>query len=432
MGEALERFFGLKANGTSIPVELTAGLTTFLTMSYIVVVNPQILAAAGIDPGAAFVATCLAAAIGSLAMGLVANYPIALAPGMGINAYFAFTVVGAMGVPWQTALGAVFLSGCLFLLVSLLRIREWLVNSIPLSLKLGIGAGIGLFLGLLGLHGMGVVVAKPATLVGLGSMGAPATLLACAGFVLMAGLAARRIPGAILIAIASVTLAAVPFGLVTFTGVVAPPPSLLPTLLQLDVAGALKVGIASVVFAFFLVDLLDNMGTLIATLHRAGLMRADGTVPRLRQVLLADSSGALVSSLLGTSPAVSYIESASGIAAGGRTGLTAVVVAGLFLLSLLFAPLALAVPAFATAPALLFVACSMLGALRDIAWNDPTEALPAAVTAVGIAFTFSIATGIALGFITYVGVKAIAGRWSEIGGAVWVIAAASAAMLALE
>ncbi|MFG1433064.1 NCS2 family permease [Xanthobacter sp. V2C-8] len=428
----IERFFRLKENGTSVSVEVTAGLTTFLTMSYIIVVNPQILAAAGIDQGAAFVATCLAAALGSLAMGLIANYPIALAPGMGINAYFAFTVVGALGVPWQTALGAVFLSGCLFLAISLLRIREWLVNSIPFSLKLGIGAGIGLFLGLLGLHGMGVVVAKPATLVGLGSIGTPSTLLACLGFVLMAGLAARRVPGAILVAIGVITLAAVPLGLVTFHGVVAPPPPLSPTLLQLDIAGALKLSLVSVVLAFFLVDLLDNMGTLIATLHRAGLMRADGTVPRLGRVLLADSGGAIVSSLLGTSPTVSYIESASGIAAGGRTGLAAVTAAGLFALSLLFAPLALAVPAFATAPALLFVACSMLGALRDLEWGDATEALPAAVTALGIVFTFSIATGIGLGFIAYVGVKLIAGRWRDIGGAVWLIATASALMLAIE
>lgn len=432
MGAALERIFALRENGTSVPVEVTAGLTTFLTMSYIIVVNPQILSAAGIDHGAAFVATCLAAALGSLAMGLIANYPIALAPGMGINAYFAFTVVGAMGLPWHTALGAVFLSGCLFLVVSLLHVREWLVNSIPLSLKLGIGAGIGLFLGLLGLHGMGLVVANPATMVALGPLGTPAVLLAGLGFVAMAGLAARKVPGAILIGIALATLAGVPFGLVSFSGVVAPPPSLLPTLLQLDIAGALRLGVLSVVLAFFLVDMLDNMGTLIATLHRAGLIRADGSVPRLRQVLLADSGGAIVSSLLGTSPTVSYIESASGIAAGGRTGLTAVVAAGLFLLCLLFAPLALAVPAFATAPALLHVACSMLGALKDLAWDDATESLPAAVTALSIVFTFSIATGIGLGFITYVGVKAIAGRWRETGGAVWLVAAASAVMLAVE
>ncbi|MFG1479048.1 NCS2 family permease [Xanthobacter sp. V4C-4] len=432
LGRALERAFGLKAHGARVPTELAAGVTTFLTMSYIIVVNPQILAAAGIDQGAAFVATCLAAALGSLAMGLIANYPIALAPGMGINAYFAFTVVGAMGVPWPVALGAVFLSGLLFLAVSLLRFRVWLVNSIPLSLKLGIGAGIGLFLGLLGLHGMGVVVAKPATLVALGPLGAASTLLACLGFLLMAGLAARRVPGAILIGIAAATLAGVPLGLVSFGGVVAPPPSLLPTLFQLDVLGALRGGLVAVVLAFFLVDLLDNMGTLIATLHRAGLMRADGSVPRLRQVLLADSGSAIAGSLLGTSPTVSYIESASGIAAGGRTGLVAVTVAALFLLCLLFSPLALAVPAFATAPALLYVACSMLGALRDLAWDEPTESLPAAVTALGIVFTFSIATGIGLGFLAYVGVKLIAGRWREIGGAVWLIAAASAVMLALE
>lgn len=428
----LDRMFRVTENGSTIPVEVMAGVTTFLTMSYIIVVNPQILAAAGIDPGAAFVATCLAAAFGSLVTGLLSNYPIAMAPGMGVNAYFAFTVVGALAVPWQTALGAVFLAGLLFLLVSLLRVREWLVNALPLSLKLGMGAGIGLFLGLLGLHAMGLVVANPQTMVALGALHTPAVLLAAFGFVLMVGLVARGVPGAVLISIAVVTLAAAPFGLVTFKGVVAPPPSLMPTLLQLDIAGALRLGMVTVVLALFLVTLLDNLGTLIATLHRGGFTNAEGRVPRLRQVLMADSGGAMASALLGTSPSVSYIESAAGIAVGGRTGLVAVVVAALFALSLLFSPLALSVPGFAAAPALLYVACTMLATLRDLEWDDVSEAVPAAVTALGIAFTFSIATGIGLGFITYVGVKLIAGRGREIGGAVWVLAGASAIMLALD
>lgn len=432
MRTTLERLFGLRENGTSVPIELAAGLTTFLTMSYILVVNPQILAAAGIDRGAAFTATCLAAALGSLAMGLIANYPIALAPGMGINAYFTYTVVLGMGVPWQTALGAVFLSGVAFLLVSVLKVREWLVNSIPRSLKLGIGAGIGLFLALLGFQGMGLVVAKPATMIGLGDIADPKVLIACGGFVLMAGLAARRVPGAILIAVAAAALAGVPLGLTTFSGVVSPPPSLAPTLLQMDLAGALKLSMSGVVFAFFLVGLLDNMGTLIATLGRAGLMRADGTVPRLGRVMLADSGGAMVGAALGTSNTVSYIESASGIAAGGRTGLASVATAGLFLACLFIAPLALAVPAFATAPALVFVALAMTAPLKDLPWDDPAEALPAALTALGIVFTFSIATGIGLGFIAYAAVKLIAGRGREVSGAVWAIALASALLLAVE
>ncbi|MFG1299097.1 NCS2 family permease [Xanthobacter sp. V3C-3] len=428
----VDRIFKLKAHGTDVPTEVVAGFTTFLTMAYIVIVNPQILSQAGIDHGAAFTATCLAAAFGSLAMGLAANYPIALAPGMGLNAYFTFTVVNGMGVPWQVALGAVFVSGCMFLAISVLRVREWLVNSIPMPLKLGIGAGIGLFLGLLGLKGMGLVTGNAATLVGLGHLDQPSTLLACAGFLLMAGLAARRVPGAIIIAIAAATVAGVPFGLVSFTGVVSAPPSLAPTFLALDIAGALRIGILGVVATFFLVDVLDNMGTLIATLYRARLMRPDGSVPRLERVLLADSCGAIVGSMLGTSTTTSYIESASGIQAGGRTGLTAVTVAGLFLACLVLAPLALAVPAYATAPALLFVSLAMMAALRDLPWDDMAEALPAAATTLGIVFTFSIATGIGLGFITYVVVKTIAGRVREIRGAVWLIAAASAVLLAVE
>ena len=423
--------FDPAAHGSSVRTEILAGVTTFLTMAYIVVVNPGILAAGGIDHGAAFVATCLAAAIGSAAMGLFANLPLALAPGMGLNAYFTFVVVKGMGVPWQVALGAVFLSGCLFLIVSLLRLREWLIVAIPISLKLGIGAGIGLFLGLIGLKEMGLVVAHPATLVTLGDLSAPATLLSCLGFVVMAGLTARNVTGAILIGIVGIALLGIPFGLTHLNGIVAAPPSLAPTFLQLDIAGALRLGVPVVVLTFFLVDVLDNAGTLIATTQRAGLVRPDGTVPNLKQALLADSGGAILGAVLGTSTTTSYIESAAGIQAGGRTGLTALVVAALFLLCLFFAPLATAIPAFATAPALVIVACLMTASLRDVNWDDATEFAPAVVIALAMPFSFSIATGIGLGFLAYAAVKLVAGRWQEVPGAVWLIAALSALKFAL-
>lgn len=423
--------FQLAANKTSVRTEILAGLTTYLTMAYIVVVNPSILAPSGIDPGAAFVATCIAAAIGSAAMGLFANLPLALAPGMGLNAFFTFTLVKGMGVSWQVALGVVFLAGVLFLLVSLLRVREWLITAIPLPLKLGIGAGIGLFLGLIGLEDMGVVIADPATFVTLGHLGQPKTLLALLGFLIMAGLVARGERGAILIGIVVTALLGVPFGLTTLHGVIAAPPSLSPVFLKLDIGGALSQGLIAAVLTLFLVDVLDNAGTLIATTQRAGLMRADGTVPRLREALLADSGGAIMGALLGTSTTCSYIESAAGIQAGGRTGLTALVVAALFLLTLFFAPIATAIPGFATAPALVVVACLMMQALADIGWDDPTDYVPAVVVALAMPFTFSITTGIGLGFVVYVTMKLAAGRAKEIPGAAWLIAGLSLAKFAL-
>lgn len=422
----MDRFFSLGARGTDARTEMLAGLSTFLTMAYIVVVNPSIMAAAGIDQGAAFVATCLAAAIGSMLMGLIANFPIALAPGMGLNAYFAFAVVQGMGVPWQVALGAVFVSGLIFFLVSVLKVREWLVNGIPVSLKFGIAAGIGFFLGLIGLKNMGLVVAHPATLVGLGPIAQTSTLIACAGFLVIAGLSARGVPGAIVIGILATAAAGIPFGLTTFQGIASLPPSLAPTFMQLDIAGALGLGIAGIVFTFFLVDLLDNTGTLIGTVHRAGLMNKDGTVPNLGRALLADSTGAMTGAVLGTSTTVSYIESAAGIQAGGRTGLTAITVGVLFLLALFLAPLATSIPGFATAPALVFVACLMARALQELNWEDATEYMPAIVTALAMPFTFSIATGIGLGFIAYAGGKTLAGRPGEVHGAVWLIAGLSA------
>ncbi len=423
--------FNMPALGTNLRTEVLAGLTTWLAMAYIVAVNPAILGEAGMDKGAVFTATCLAAGIASILMGVLANYPLALAPGMGLNAYFAFAVVLGMKVPWQVALGAVFLSGILFMVVSLLKWREWLVNSIPLSLKMGIAAGIGFFLAVIGLKGMGLVVAHPATLVTLGSLTATPTILACVGFVLIAGLAARGLSSAVLIGILATAAAGIPFGLTTFTGIVSAPPSIAPTFLAMDLAGALSMGIAGIVLTFFLVDLLDNTGTLIATTQRAGLMNRDGSVPRLGQALTADSGSAMLGAVLGTSTVVSYIESAAGIQAGGRTGLTAVVAGVLFLATLFFSPLAQAIPPFATAPALVFVACLMAAALRHLNWDDMTDYLPAVVTAFAMPFTFSIASGIGLGFITHALVKTLAGRPGEVSGAVWLIAAASVAKFTL-
>ncbi|WPB86580.1 NCS2 family permease [Sediminicoccus rosea] len=428
----MERFFALAEHGTTVRREMAAGAATFLTMAYILIVNPQILAAAGMDPGAAFVATCLAAALGSALMGLLANYPIALAPGMGINAYFAFGVVGAMGVPWQVALGAVFISGVFFLVLSLLHVREWLIGGIPVSLKLGIAAGIGMFLGLIGLKNLGLVVGDPQTLVAMGHLGSTPVLLGCGGLLLIAALAARGVQGSVVIGILATAAAGIPFGLTTFHGIVAAPPSLAPSFLQMDLAGALSLGLVSIVFVFFLVDLLDNTGTLIATTQRAGLMRPDGSVPKLGRALLADSGAVMGGAALGTSPTVSYIESAAGIQQGGRTGLTALTVAALFLLALFLAPVAASVPAFATAPALIFVACLMAQALKSMDWGDETEYLPAMLTVLAMPFTFSIATGIGLGFLAYVGIKTLAGRAAEVHGAVWVLSALCAVKFAVS
>lgn len=336
----LDSWFKLRDHGTDVRTECLAGLSTFLAMAYILVVNPDILAAAGMPRDAVFVATCLAAAFGSALMGLYANYPIAMAPGMGLNAYFAFTVVGGLGYSWQAALGAVFISGLLIVIVSLFRVREWIINAIPRSQKLAISAGIGLFLAIIGLKNAGLIAADPATLVTLGNLHAPGTLLAIAGLLLIIGLEARRVPGGIVIGVLGVTLIALLLGITPFNGIWASPPSLAPTFLQLDIAGALDVGLIAVVLTFFLVELFDATGTLLGVSHRAGLLDAEGKLPRLKRALLADSTAIAAGSLLGTSSTTAYIESAAGTAVGGRTGLTAVVVALLFLASLFLAPLA--------------------------------------------------------------------------------------------
>ena len=410
----LEQYFKLSEHGTTVKVELLAGLTTFLTMAYIIFVNPLIMSEAGVDRGAAFVATCLGAAFASGMMGLWAKYPVALAPGMGLNAYFSYGVVLGMGHTWQVALGAVFLSGVLFLIISILPIREKIVNAIPMSQKMAIGAGIGLFLAIIALKGAGIVVDHPATLVGLGKMGSPGVLLACLGFVLILAMDYRKIPGAIMIAILVITVLGIALGLSKFNGIVSAPPSLAPTFLQLDIMGALSVGLVSIVFAFFMVDLFDNTGTLISIAPAAGMMDKDGKLKRIGPAFITDSISCMVGAALGTSTVTSYIESAAGIRAGGRTGLTAVVVAVLFLLAIFFAPLATSIPAFATAPALLFVACVMAGSMTRVDWEDVTEYAPAVVTMIAMPLTFSIATGIALGFIAYVVGKILAGRAKDV------------------
>lgn len=418
----LERLFKLSENGTNVRTELVAGLTTFLAMAYIIFVNPAILAEAKMPFGPVFAATCVAAAVGCFLMAFLANYPIALAPGMGLNAYFAFGVVGGMGHSWQVALGCVFISGVLFLIISVLPIREWIVNAIPKSLKMAIAAGIGLFLALIALKNAGIVVDHPATLVTHGKMTSWPVAMAVLGFVLIVALEHRRIMGGVIIGILVVTAISILAGQQKFAGIVAPPPSIAPVFLQMDLSGALKVGLVTVVFAFLFVDLFDNTGTLIALAHRGGFMRPDGTVPRLRGALISDSAAAMLGAAAGTSTTTSYIESALGINAGGRTGLTAAAVGVLFLLALFLSPLAASIPAYATAPALLYVACLMARGLTEIEWSDVTEAAPAVIAAIAMPFTFSIADGIAFGFISYAGIKVAAGRYREVHPAVAILA----------
>ena len=420
----LDRFFGLTAAGSSVPTELRAGLATFLTMAYIMFVNPAILEKAGMDQGAVFVATCLAAAAGSAMMGLYANYPIALAPGMGLNAYFAFTMVPELGGNWQLALAIVFVSGVLFFALSLSPLRAWLIDAIPMSLKLGIAAGIGFFLALIGLQNAGIVADQPVTLVTLGDLSKPQALLAAAGFLIIAALAVRKVPGAIIVGVLAVTIVAAAIGLEPWHGIAAPPPPLTPTFLKLDFGSILKLGSIVMMLTLLLVTILDTAGTLIGVARQAGLLDEEGKLPRLRQALLADSGSAALGAIFGTSTNTAYIESAAGVEEGGRTGLTALVVAVLFLLSLFFAPLAESAPGYATAPALFFVACLMAASFGALRFDDATDYIPALIIALLMPLTYSIATGIGLGFIAYVALKALTGRIGEINLAVAVIATA--------
>ena len=427
----LDQFFRLSERGSDLRTELRAGLATFLTMAYIAFVNPQILGDAGMPFDAVFVATCVAAAISTLIMGLYANYPVALAPGMGLNAFFSYVVVLELGYSWEVALGAVFVSGILFVVLSVLPVRRWIIEAIPFGLKMGISAGIGFFLGIIALKNAGIITASPATLVTSGDLLGAAPILALLGFCLIVALAARRIPGATIIGVLGVTAAGIAMGVSEWHGLLAAPPDPTPTLLALDIAGALQVGMISIILTFLIVDLFDTTGTLIGVAKQANLLDADGRLPRIKRAVIADSSGTVAGTLLGTSSVTSYIESGAGTSAGGRTGLTAVVVAALFLLCLFFAPLAQSIPAYATAPAILYVACLMARALVDIDWPEITESAPAVITAIAIPLTFSIADGIGIGFLTYVAVKLMAGRFRDCSPALIAVALLFAAKFAL-
>ncbi len=419
----LERLFKLSEHKTTIKTELLAGLTTFVTMAYIIFVNPNIMATAGIDHGAAFVATCIGAAIGCFMMGLYANWPVGLAPGMGLNAFFTYTVVGDMGYSWQIALGAVFISGVLFMIMSLTRLREWLLDSIPMSLRFSMGAGVGLFLGLIGLKTAGIVVASPATLVTLGSFSQPSAILAAVCFLMIAILSHRHVFGAILFSMLGVTAIGWAMGIVEYNGLVSMPPSLAPTLMALDIAGAFDIAMISVILAFLFVNMFDTAGTLMGVAQRANLVDKDGKIQNLSKALKADSTSSVVGAFVGCPPVTSYVESAAGVAAGGRTGLTAVTVGALFLAAMFFAPLAGMIPAYATAGALIYVAMLMMSSMGHIDWKDHTNTIPAILTALMMPLTFSIANGIALGFISFVVIKVGTGKHKEVSISLYVLAA---------
>ena len=431
MIKLINDFFEIDERGSSISHELNAGMTTFLAMVYITVVNPLILTDAGMDFGAVFVASCAAAAFGCLVMGLVANYPIALAPGMGQNAFFTYAIVLGSGQPWQTALGAVFISGILFILISLSPLRAWLINSIPRNLKLGMAAGIGFFLALIALKNAGIVTASEATLITLGDLTSFPAMMGLLGFFVITALAARGFRGAVILGIAAASITGWLSGEAEFIGFASTPPSIQPVFFQLDIRQAMDLSMLSVILTLLLVDLFDTAGTLVGVATRANLVDENGRLHRLDRALLADSSATAVGALLGTSSTTSFVESAAGVESGGRTGLTACAVGILFLVCLLFAPLAQSVPAYAASAALLFVAGSMAQSLLEIEWQDLTEAAPAIMTALMMPFSFSIADGIGLGFISFVLIKAVSGRKKDIPLALWIIAAVFAAKFAL-
>jgi adenine/guanine/hypoxanthine permease len=422
IGKALERLFKLSENNTTIRTELAAGLTTFLTMAYIIFVNPQILSEAGVPFSGALFATCLSAAVGSLMMGLLANYPFALAPGMGLNAYFAYTVVKTMGYDWRVALGAVFISGVAFLILTLARIRAMIVDAIPMTMKTSVAAGIGLFIAFIGLKNAGVIAASPATFVTLGHVTSKPALLALGGLIVTAALMARGYRTAIIIGVFLVTAVAILLNLSKAPAGALQTPDVSSTFMKLDLGGALRLGAFDVIFIFLFVDLFDTIGSLMGLGRQAGYLTPDGKMPRVNRALFADAIATITGSIFGTSTVVTYIESATGVSEGGRTGLTAVTVAALFVLAMFFAPVAGAIPPIATAPALIIVGALMIGAVTSINWEDMTEAIPAFLTMLAMPLTFSIANGLALGFIFYPLLKVLTGRWREVSPLVYVLA----------
>ena len=422
MTKLLEKTFELKSNGTSIKQEFIAGITTFITMAYIIFVNPQMMAASGMDLGASFVGTCLAAAIACFAMGFYSNWPVGLAPGMGLNAFFTYTVVGEMGYSWEVALGAVFLAGVLFVIISITPLRQWMLNSIPMNLRIAMGAGVGLFVGFIGLKTGGIIIQNDATFLSLGNFANSETLLAALGFLIISILAIRKVTGAIIIGVLSVTLIGLIFGLVQFNGIVSAPPKLSPIFLKLDIMGALDIAMISVIISFLFVNLFDTAGTLLGVASRASLIEDSGKIINLDKALKADSSASVAGSFLGCSPVTSYVESSAGVEAGGRTGLTAITIGLFFIVAIFFSPLASMVPAYATAGALIYVAILMLGGMEKLDWSDNTELLPALIMIIMIPLTFSIANGIALGFIAYVALKVSSGKINDVSSGAWFLA----------
>ena len=418
----IERFFALQANQTTIRRELLGGATTFLTMAYIIVVNAQVLSQAGIPAEGVVFATCLASAVATLVMGLYANYPIALAPGMSLNAYFTFTVCLGMHVPWRTALGAVFLSGVLFVLLTVTRVREQIVNGIPHGLKHATAGGIGMFIAFVGLRSAKLVVGSPATYVTLGNLADPQVQAACLGIVLTLILMVRKVNGAILLGIVGTTLFGMFRGLAHWPSAVVALPNPSSTFLQLDIKGALQLGLIEIIFIFLFVDLFDNVGTMVGVCEQGGFAK-DGKIPRVGRALLADGVGTMFGALTGTSTVTSYIESAAGVAAGARTGLSNVMVAGLFLVAMFFSPLAAAIPAFATAPALILVGALMTESVAQVEWKEFSEAFPAFVTLIATPLTFSIANGLSLGVISYTITKVAAGKYREVSVLLWLLTA---------
>ena len=426
----LEKLFGLKAQGATVRTEVLAGATTFMTMAYIVLVNPLILSEAGMPVAGVAAATCIAAGFGSILMGLVANYPIALAPGMGLNAYFTYTVVKGMGVPWETALGCVLISGLVFLALTLAGVRKVIVEAVPRPLFAAIAAGIGLFIAFIGLKGAGLVVANPATTVSLGDLKSPLTLLSLGGLALTGALMAWRVRAAVLIGVLGVTGVAFLLHLTPFKPGTYDLSSLASTAFKADLpaalglgAGGLSAAILEIVFVFLFVDFFDNLGTLVAVTKRAGLQAPDGTIPRLNRILLADSIATIAGATAGTSTVVSYIESATGVAAGGRTGLTAVVTGLLFLITLFVAPYVQLIPAAATAPALILVGGMMMAPLAETDWADPVVSIPSFLTLTIIPLTFSIANGLAFGIVSYAALKVLQGGVRRADGALYLLAA---------
>jgi len=416
----LERYFRLKENQTTVRAEFLGGLTTFITMAYIVVVNPQILSKAGMPVDGVVFATCISAAVATLVMGLYANYPIALAPGMSLNAYFTYSVCLGMHVPWQTALGVIFLSGVFFLILTVSRVREKIVNGIPDCLKHSTAGGIGMFIAFVGLRNANLVVANPATFVSLGSFGNHEAQLACVGLAIILILMTRKVTGAILIGVVATTLLGIFRGMATWPAHILSLPHPSATWLKLDLRGALHLGLLEIVFVFLFVDLFDNVGTLLGVCEQGGFVK-DGKIPRVGRALVSDAIGTVFGALTGTSTVTSYIESAAGVAAGARTGLSNVFVAGLFLLAVFFTPLASAIPGYATAPALIVVGALMTESIGRVVWSDFTDAIPAFVTLLATPLTFSIATGLSLGLISYTLVKLAAGRFREVSPVIWIL-----------